>query len=33
MLLLGVYDGDDDDVNDGGGSFGGHGLRTHQGPV
>lgn len=33
MLLLGTYDGDDDDVDDGGSSFGGHGLLTHQCPV
>ena len=35
MLLLGVYDGDhdDDNVDDGGGSFGGHGLLAHQCPV
>lgn len=33
MLLLGIYDGDDDDVDDGGSSFGSHGLLTHQCPV
>lgn len=31
--LLGICDGDDDDVNDGGSSFGGHDLLTDQGPV